>query len=86
MAKRDYKDPEYTKARAKVRKRDKRKCQMPGCRRRKRLQVHHIIPWSVRPDLRYELSNMITLCYDCHKLVTGSEGFYEALFREIVGK
>lgn len=39
-------------------------CQM--CARDKNLQVHHILPWHLRPDLRYEHQNLVTLCADCH--------------------
>lgn len=85
MAIRDYSDPAYKKVRLQVLKRDKRKCRMPGCcAKRVRKEVHHIVPWSQAAYLRYEPSNMITLCKECHKEVTGNEGFYESLFREIV--
>jgi hypothetical protein len=33
------------------------------------LQVHHIVPFSVAPDLELEVSNLLTLCmgdFDCH--------------------
>ena len=83
--KRNYNDPEYKRFRMDVLKRDKRTCKM--CKkkgRRARLQVHHIIPYSQRPDLRDDLSNLITLCYTCHKEVTGSEAFYESLFMGII--
>lgn len=84
---RQYKDnPEYTKWRAEVRKRDKRKCQMPECKCRTRLQVHHILPWARCPSLRYEVSNGITLCRDCHKRVTGQEGIWAPLFQSIVNE
>jgi 5-methylcytosine-specific restriction endonuclease McrA len=33
----------------------------------KRICVHHIIPLKVAPLFRYDLSNGITLCTDCHK-------------------
>jgi len=81
---RNYDDADYKKARGRARRRDRRTCQMPGCSCRKRLQVHHIIPYSQRPDLRDDLSNLITLCYTCHKEVTGSEAFYESLFMGII--
>jgi hypothetical protein len=39
-------------------------CQM--CARQDKLHVHHIYPWHMFPDLRYELDNLITLCSACH--------------------
>ena len=39
---RDYSDPIYKDFRKSVLKRDKFKCQMPGCKNKKNLQVHHI--------------------------------------------
>lgn len=32
----------------------------------KRLNAHHILSWDVNPDHRYDVSNGITLCKDCH--------------------
>jgi len=39
-------------------------CQLCGID--KELEVHHIRPWHLAPDLRYESSNLITLCRSCH--------------------
>lgn len=30
------------------------------------LQVHHIIPRHIRPDLIYDPDNCLTLCFGCH--------------------
>lgn len=30
-------------------------------------EVHHIIPRSVRPDLVYDVNNLMSLCIDCHR-------------------
>lgn len=83
---RDYGDPVYKEARIKTLKRDKRCCQMPGCGKRKRLQVHHIIPWSKASHLRYEVSNLITLCITCHKSIKNKEHHYQSLFSQIARK
>ena len=40
--KRNYDDPVYKDWRVKVYKRDNFKCQMPGCKRTKNLNAHHI--------------------------------------------
>ncbi len=83
---RDYNDPVYAEWRRRVFKRDKHKCQMPGCEYKRALNAHHIKRWADAPYLRYDVDNGITLCYRCHKEVTGSEGHYEHLFADIVRK
>ena len=30
------------------------------------MEVHHVRPVAVRPDLAYSLDNVRTLCKDCH--------------------
>lgn len=82
--KRNYNDDEYKKFRKNVTKRDKNTCQMPGCGSKKKLQVHHIRPWSKAASLRYEESNGITLCKQCHDSIKNKEHFYEPMFIEIV--
>jgi hypothetical protein len=45
------------------------------CGGTKRLQVHHIVPFNVAPDLELEKDNLITLCtskkygINCHLLI-----------------
>lgn len=39
-------------------------CQMCGLR--KTLEAHHIVPWHKSAELRFERSNLVTLCRDCH--------------------
>lgn len=82
--KRQYSDPVYKKFRSDVLRRDKSKCQMPGCKNKNNLQVHHIQKWSNASSLRYEQSNGITLCKYCHSSITGKESHYEKLFKEII--
>ena len=36
------------------------------CGSRKRLQVHHIVPVHVKPELAAEIGNLIVLCAACH--------------------
>lgn len=83
-AKRNYQDPLYKEWRRIIRKRDGRKCQMPKCKRRTYLQVHHIRKWANAPYLRYDTQNGILLCRSCHSEVTGKEHLYEVLFMDIV--
>lgn len=37
-------------------------CGTRGCR----LAAHHLEPWALYPDLRYDLANLVTLCKECH--------------------
>lgn len=83
--KRNYDDPQYKTFRRKVLLRDGYKCQFPGCKKRKYgLQVHHIIPWSSAASLRYDVSNGICLCRQCHERITNFEHIYIKLFYEII--
>ena len=81
---RNYQDPVYKDWRRKVYKRDGRKCQMPGCNSKYKIQAHHIKKWSRAASLRYDIDNGITLCKSCHDSINGVESHYESLFSEIV--
>lgn len=68
-----YKNHQYSKARRgiksikwslAVRNRDGNKC--TRCGTMENLHAHHIVPWRVSEELRYEISNGITLCNSCH--------------------
>jgi len=48
----------------KVRERDGYKC--TECGSTKNLHAHHIIPWEESEELRFEISNGLTLCGSCH--------------------
>lgn len=84
--KRNYDDPVYKSARSNTLKRDKHRCQMPNCGSKQKLNVHHIQKWSAAASLRYELSNLITLCRKCHDSINGKEHIYTSLFMEIAYK
>lgn len=47
-----------------VYKRDGYRCQ--DCGTRTELHAHHIKFWSTHPELRFEVSNGVTVCIDCH--------------------
>tara|TARA_Y100000590_G_scaffold423744_1_gene529931 strand:- start:871 stop:1143 length:273 start_codon:yes stop_codon:yes gene_type:complete len=84
MTRRNYSDPVYAEWRKKVYNRDKRRCQMPGCKSKYKIQAHHIKTWSGASSLRYDIDNGITLCKSCHDSINKYESHYEALFTEIV--
>jgi 5-methylcytosine-specific restriction endonuclease McrA len=50
-------------------KRDKHACQrcFKGKADGVALEGHHVKPWKLYPELRYELSNGQTLCKECHR-------------------
>lgn len=53
-----------------VKERDDWTCQKPGCGKKDfDNHAHHIAPRSQRPDLKYELSNGKTLCFEHHDWV-----------------
>ena len=59
---------EYKIWRNSVFERDNYTCQICQCRG-VRLNAHHIKSYAYHPDLRYDISNGVTLCEACHKLV-----------------
>lgn len=96
---RDFKDPKWLRCRWRVLRRDKNCCrwckktsqigQKRGGGRSKnayklKLQIHHIKTWADAPLLRFEDSNLITLCYDCHQKVWGKEREYEMFFKNLL--
>jgi len=72
----------YKKARMEAMQRDKHKCQFPNCKR-KGTVVHHIIKYASSPYLRWNVSNLITLCKKHHWQVYGKEDQYIILFSDI---
>jgi len=83
---RDYNDPLYKKWRKEVYSRDNHQCKWPGCSMKKKLNAHHIKQWAHYPGLRFEPKNGITLCKEHHKMITGMEAIYEAVFLKIVAE
>ena len=59
--------PEYIEWRNAVYERDDYICQDCGAAGGK-LNAHHIKEWSLHPELRFDVDNGITLCFDCHAL------------------
>lgn len=58
---------EYRKWRITVFKTDRFKCSY--CGSNKRIEAHHIDPFSTNKEARYDPENGRTLCYECHKYV-----------------
>lgn len=56
---------EYSEWRISVLKRDKFICQICFSKGKK-LQVDHIKPWALYPELRFDINNGRVLCKDCH--------------------
>jgi 5-methylcytosine-specific restriction endonuclease McrA len=56
--------PEYIAWRTAVFQRDNYTCQ--ECGETVNVCAHHIMSWSRNPDLRFDSSNGVTLCEDCH--------------------
>lgn len=48
--------------------RDDWTCERCGHRGGK-VHAHHVIPWAGNPEHRFELTNLVTLCEDCHRWV-----------------
>jgi 5-methylcytosine-specific restriction endonuclease McrA len=57
-----YSDPRWTRIRLVVLARDGYRCTEPGPRHSHTLDVDHIEPWTMRPDLAFDLANLRTLC------------------------
>ena len=82
----DRRSDEYWEWRRAVVKRDGHKCQWPGCRRKTKIQVHHIVQWVSSVSLRYEVSNGICLCVTHHKGIRNKESAYADMFRLIIAQ
>lgn len=59
-----YRDPRWAAVRLQAKRRDNWMCVQ--CGSRYRLEVDHIEPVRLRPDLAFELANLQTLCGPCH--------------------
>lgn len=66
-------EPKYKEWRKSVFERDNytcQKCFLKGIY----IEAHHIKSWAKYPELRYEISNGLTLCRECHKLTDNYKG------------
>lgn len=75
----------YKLWREEILRRDVWGCQMPGCRTvDELLEVNHIKRFVDFPELRFDISNGITLCNPCHNQTKFKESKFENLFMEII--
>lgn len=80
-----FDEQNYKSWRLQVYQRDRFACRKCGKRGRGvRLQAHHIRRWADFPELRYEVSNGITLCYTCHSAVKDCEDLWAPVFMQIL--
>lgn len=64
----DRRKPEYIEWRNSVFGRDNYTCKKCGDSRGGNLRAHHIQPFAQFPELRFDISNGVTLCHICHEL------------------
>ena len=81
------KNYKYSKWRDSVLERDDYKCKMCGKSEDETiLNVHHIIRYADNEELRTDVDNGITLCYECHKKIFGKEKEFEEYFKQLIKK
>ena len=78
-------DYAYIKWRNNVLNRDNYTCQLCGKTKDETiLNVHHIERYADNEELRTDVSNGITLCYECHKKVFNREEEFEEYFKQLI--
>ena len=78
----DYK---YIKWRKDVLERDDYKCKLCGKTKDETiLNVHHIVRYADNEELRTDINNGISLCYECHKKILGKEKEFEEYFKQLI--
>lgn len=80
-------DMEYIKWRISVLNRDNYTCLNCGKHGDDAvLNVHHIKRYADNEELRTDVNNGITLCYECHKKIFGKEKEFEEYFKQLIKK
>ena len=78
-------DYAYIKWRNNVLNRDNYTCKLCGKTKDETiLNVHHIERYADDEELRTDVSNGITLCYECHKKVFNREEEFEEYFKQLI--
>lgn len=80
----EKRSPAYKAWRKSVCDRDKWPCRIADNNCDGRLEVHHILPWSKFPELRYEVNNGISLCHFHHPRKRNDEMRLSPYFLELV--
>ena len=81
---RNWHDPEYKQWHKSVLKRDRYRCRISDLECAGRLETHHILIWSKYPELRYQITNGITLCHAHHPRRRAEEKRLVPVFQELV--
>lgn len=76
----------YADWRNQVYKRDNWKCRLTSSECCGRIEAHHIFNWADYPELRYIISNGITLCHFHHPYKWSEEERMIPIFQEIICK
>lgn len=78
-------DKGYDKWRKEVLERDNYTCRLCGnAEDDVILNVHHIEKYSENEELRTDVNNGITLCYECHKKIFFREKEFEEYFKQLI--
>ena len=77
-------NPKYKEWRMNVFARDGFKCRIANKDCSGTLQAHHILRWAEYPELRYDITNGITLCVGHHPRKKAEEQRLEPLFRKLL--
>ncbi len=86
---RSYGRTEYKEWKIAVLARDGGKCRLcekDGTINRKKLQIHHIIPYSIRPDLEFNIDNGVAICKKHHDLMRNKEDEWAEQLAKLIGK
>jgi hypothetical protein len=78
-------DPDTKIWRRKVFMRDNFCCKMKNSKCGGRIEAHHIHRWHDKPELRYEVSNGITLCHEHHKSLKNKEDEHISHLQSLIG-
>ncbi len=80
----DRRTTAYFEWRNNVFKRDNYKCKINNSDCKGRLEAHHIFRWIDYPELRYEISNGITLCHFHHPRKPKEEKILSPYFQNLI--
>ena len=81
---RNFHDSEMKQWRINVYKRDNYKCKISNEECSGRIEAHHILTWKDHPELRYEITNGITLCHFHHPRKRKDEIEFAPLYRKLI--